>query len=351
MIIHSLEWKDNKLYLLDQTRLPGTYVYLEYSDYLKVADAIKNLVVRGAPAIGIAAAYGMLLAYQNLSRDCQDIATIEKRFLYAADTMKMARPTAVNLFWAVDEMIKVFKNTKLENIYGALLRKANEIERQDKEICSRIADQGADIFKGKKHLKILTHCNAGALATAGIGTALGVITRLHQHGQLSCAYVNETRPLLQGARLTAAELVSSQIPVRLISDSMAADVMKRKKIDAVIVGADRIAGNGDTANKIGTYGIAVLCKYHQIPFYVAAPFSTFDFSISSGKDIPIEERNPDEVRMVQGIYIAPKNIPVYNPSFDITPNELITGIITEKGALKAPYYISIKQFERSLKYE
>lgn len=322
MIIHSLEWKDNKLYLLDQTRLPGTYVYLEYSDYLKVADAIKNLVVRGAPAIGIAAAYGMLLAYQNLSRDCQDIATIEKRFLYAADTMKMARPTAVNLFWAVDEMIKVFKNTKLENIYGALLRKANEIERQDKEICSRIADQGADIFKGKKHLKILTHCNAGALATAGIGTALGVITRLHQHGQLSCVYVDETRPLLQGARLTAAELVSSQIPVRLISDSMAADVMKRKKIDAVIVGADRIAGNGDTANKIGTY-----------------------------KDIPIEERNPDEVRMVQGIYIAPKNIPVYNPSFDITPNELITGIITEKGALKAPYYISIKQFERSLKYE
>lgn len=331
MIIHSLEWKDNKLYLLDQTRLPGTYVYLEYSDYLKVADAIKNLVVRGAPAIGIAAAYGMLLAYQNLSRDCQDTATIEKRFLYAADTMKMARPTAVNLFWAVDEMIKVFKNTKLENIYGALLRKANEIERQDKEICSRIADQGADIFKGKKHLKILTHCNAGALATAGIGTALGVITRLHQHGQLSCVYVDETRPLLQGARLTAAELVSSQIPVRLISDSMAADVMKRKKIDAVIVGADRIAGNGDMANKIGTYGIAVLCKYHQIPFYVAAPFSTFDFSISSGKDIPIEERNPDEVRMVQGIYIAPKNIPVYNPSFDITPNELITGIITEKG--------------------
>ena len=263
----------------------------------------------------------------------------------------MARPTAVNLFWAVDEMIKVFKNTKLENIYGALLRKANEIERQDKEICSRIADRGADIFKGKKHLKILTHCNAGALATAGIGTALGVITRLHQHGQLSCVYVDETRPLLQGARLTAAELVSGQIPVRLISDSMAADVMKRKKIDAVIVGADRIAGNGDTANKIGTYGIAVLCKYHQIPFYVAAPFSTFDFSISSGKDIPIEERNPDEVRMVQGIYIAPKNIPVYNPSFDITPNELITGIITEKGVLKKPYYISIKQFERSLKYE
>lgn len=230
MIMHSLEWKNDKLYLLDQTRLPGTYVYLEYSDYLKVADAIKNLVVRGAPAIGIAAAYGMLLAYQNLSRDCQDIATIEKRFLYAADTMKMARPTAVNLFWAVDEMIKVFKNTKLENIYGALLRKANEIERQDKEICSRIADQGADIFKGKKHLKILTHCNAGALATAGIGTALGVITRLHQHGQLSCVYVDETRPLLQGARLTAAELVSSQIPVRLISDSMAADVMKRKKL-------------------------------------------------------------------------------------------------------------------------
>lgn len=344
----TLKWKNNKLYLLDQTKLPAIYTYVEYTDYLKVADAIQRLVVRGAPAIGVAAAYAMVLAYQKIVKKYENKNIVKEKFFDAAQVLKRSRPTAINLFWAVDEMIETFENNRSENIYDSLLQKASEIEQQDKTICRQIADNGANIFKGKNDLKILTHCNAGSLATAGIGTALGIITCLHERGQIACVYADETRPLLQGARLTAAELIHNRIPSCLIADNMAADVMKRKEIDAVIVGADRIASNGDTANKIGTYGLAVLSKYHKIPFYVAAPFSTFDFSILSGQQIPIEERDSDEIRMVQGSYIAPKDIPVYNPAFDVTPNELITGIITEKGILRAPYDISIGQFERSL---
>jgi len=254
----------------------------------------------------------------------------------------------VNLSWAVHEMIRTWDSLPKGNKLEGLTERARAIEEEDKILCSRMADHGADLFKGKKNLRILTHCNTGALATAGIGTAFGVIYRLHERGQIERVYADETRPLLQGARLTGTELMVNHIPCCLISDNMAGWVMKEKHIDAVIVGADRIAANGDAANKVGTYSLAVLCAYHHIPFYITAPFSTFDFSISSGDEIRIEERNPEEVRQIKGVYTAPKDIPVFNPAFDVAPHTLITGIITEKGVLTPPYDVAIKEYERSL---
>ena len=266
----------------------------------------------------------------------------------SADFLKSTRPTAVNLFWAIDEMTRVFTQSAEKDLYNCLEKRAGFIEEQDKKICFAIAGYGADLFKNKKKVNILTHCNAGALATAGVGTALGVIFELHRRNQIECIYVDETRPLLQGARLTATELLEGNVPCKLITDNMAAFILKNKKIDAVIVGADRIAINGDAANKIGTYGLAVLCQYHHVPFYMAAPSSTFDFSIASGSEIRIEDRNPDEIRAYQGKYFSPKSVDVCNPAFDVTPHELITGIITENGVLTSPFNISIKDFERSL---
>jgi methylthioribose-1-phosphate isomerase len=227
-------------------------------------------------------------------------------------------------------------------------KRAAAIETEDRTICSLIGENGSRLFEGKDNLQILTHCNTGALATSGIGTALGVILTLHSHNQVGCVYADETRPVLQGARLTAVELQRAGVPSKLICDNMAALVMRTQPIDAVIVGADRIAANGDTANKIGTYGLAVLAKYHNVPFYIAAPFSTFDFSIPTGNEIVIEERNPDEVRQVGGVYTAPEDMDVFNPAFDVTPHELISGIITEKGVIFHPDEISIKAYERSL---
>ena len=344
----SLKWEKGELILLDQTKLPEEISYIHCRTVERVAEAIRILSVRGAPAIGVAAAYGMVLALQEGIHQGLQGNALSDYFHEKGDLLNQARPTAVNLSWAVKEMTALFDQTEEKNLLPVLTEKAEATEREDQMLCEKMADWGASIFNGRKNLRILTHCNTGALATAGIGTAFGVIYRLHERGQLACVYADETRPLLQGARLTGTELMANHIPCRLISDNMAASVMAKSHIDAVIVGADRIAANGDTANKVGTYGLAVLCAYHHIPFYITAPFSTFNFSISTGKEIKIEEREPDEVRTYKGIYGAPKDIPVFNPAFDVTPHELITGIITEKGVLTPPYDKAIRKYERSL---
>ncbi len=348
--ILSVQWKDEELIILDQTKLPNRIEYIHAKDYKNVCDAIKCLAVRGAPAIGVAAGYAVVLAIKETLENISD--EDEKEFktviFQICDVIKNARPTAVNLSWAVSELEKVIQISSLDQVYENALCKAIAIHEQDKKICDDIASHGASIFEGKKNLTILTHCNTGALATSGVGTALGVIKRLYDLGQVECLYMDETRPLLQGARLTAFEAMKAHIPCKLISDNMAALVMATKKVDAVIVGADRIALNGDGANKIGTYGLAILAHYHKVPFYLAAPFSTFDFTIQSGKEIPIEERNPDEVRKISTVYTAPENVPVFNPAFDVVPHSLITGIITEKGVITAPFDKNIKAYERSL---
>ena len=344
----SLKWEKGELVLLDQTKLPGNISYIHCRGSREVGEAISRLSVRGAPAIGVAAAYGMVLAFKEIKKEGLSGPSLKDAFHRAARELAAARPTAVNLSWAVREMVHTFDTLPEEEALAGLIERAEAIEREDKALCSAMADHGADLFKGRKNLRILTHCNTGALATAGIGTAFGVIYRLYERGQIERVYADETRPLLQGARLTGTELMENGIPATLITDSMAGWVMKEKKIDAVIVGADRIAANGDAANKVGTYGLSVLCAYHHIPFYITAPFSTFDFSIFSGDEISIEERNPEEVRQIRGIYTAPKDMPVFNPAFDVAPHTLITGIITEKGVLTPPYDVTIKNYERSL---
>ncbi len=348
--LRSLYWKNNCLYLLDQTKLPTKISYIECHDFRTVAEAIRSLTVRGAPAIGVAAAYACVLAFRESKQKAawSDVAT---GFHEACRFIENARPTAVNLSWAVQQMEDLFVQSTPDHMEECLLSKAKAIEMADVETCRCIGRNGADLFSGRSNLRILTHCNTGALATAGIGTAFGILTVLAERNQLACVYADETRPLLQGARLTAVELIENHISCCLITDLMSAAVMRDKQIDAVIVGADRIAANGDMANKIGTYGLAVLAAYHHIPFYVAAPFSTFDFSIQSGADIVIEERNADEVRQFGGVYTAPENVPVYNPAFDVTPASLIRGIITEKGVITAPYSEHIAQYERSLFHE
>lgn len=345
--LKSLSWEDDGLRLLDQTKLPESICYKLCTSYEEVAEAIRILSVRGAPAIGVAAAYAVVLAFRECSRNAHE-PSLSENFRRACKVIRHARPTAVNLSWAVDRMSGVYQSVLPEKRGEALLEEARAIEREDVETCQAIGAHGADLFQGRKSLRILTHCNTGALATAGIGTAFGVIRTLFEKGQVECVYADETRPLLQGARLTASELVAGRIPCRLITDDMAASVLRDKRIDAVIVGADRIASNGDTANKIGTYGLAIMAAYHHVPFYIAAPFSTFDFTISSGEEIPIEERNPDEIRRIGNIYTAPKDVPTYNPAFDVTPASLIHGIITERGVLTPPYSLSIASYERSL---
>lgn len=347
--LQSLSWEGDHLKLLDQTKLPTELTYLCCQDYKSVAEAIRVLAVRGAPAIGVAAAYAVVLAYRECQKTAASLEALDISFQEACDFICHARPTAVNLSWAVHQMEDVYKTTPSGEVEKALLKRAQEIEAEDVHTCRSIGKNGADLFEGKKHLHILTHCNTGALATAGIGTAFGVIATLHERGQIDCVYADETRPLLQGSRLTATELMAGHIPCCLIADDMAASVMKLKQIDAIIVGADRIAANGDTANKIGTYGLAVMAQYHHIPFYIAAPFSTFDFSIQTGEEIVIEERNPEEIRKINGIYSAPVDVPVYNPAFDVTPATLISGIITEKGVLKPPFTQSIAAYQAMLK--
>ncbi len=350
--IQTLRWDGTNLILLDQTALPSSVSYLTCSTWESVSDAIRRLAVRGAPAIGVAAAYGLVLAAAQLNRENLSTDEYRKRFESACMQMNASRPTAVNLSWAVEKIRSLFlREGPGPGLRDRLLEEAVRIEEEDRQITEKIADCGATLFRDRKELVLMTHCNAGALATAGIGTALGVIRRLHENGQVSQVYMDETRPLLQGSRLTASELMQEKIPCCLICDDMAATVMAARKPNAVITGADRIARNGDTANKIGTYGLAVLAAYHHIPFYVAAPFSTFDFSIVSGKEITIEERPGDEIRHIRGVATAPADVPVYNPAFDITPGNLIAGIITERGVLRFPYENSIEQYERRVKNE
>ena len=326
----SMEWVDNTLVLLDQTKLPIIVEFREYTTHKAVAEAITTMVVRGAPAIGAAAAYGFVLGALEFSgEDKQEFFSWLEE---VGSTLAATRPTAVNLFWAIRRMqdkLREISELAIPEIKAALLAEAQLIAEEDILINKKIGEYGNEIIPDRA--RILTHCNAGALATVGYGTALGVIRAAQEAGKDVRVFADETRPLLQGARLTAWELMQDNIPVTLITDSMAGYLMQKGLVDVVVVGADRIAANGDTANKIGTYSVAVLAQAHEIPFYVAAPISTIDIKIANGDEIPIEERNKLEVREVFGQRVAPENVEVFNPAFDVTPAKYITGIITEKG--------------------
>ncbi|HEY3375723.1 MAG TPA: S-methyl-5-thioribose-1-phosphate isomerase [Candidatus Aquicultor sp.] len=338
----TIEWKKGKVILIDQTKLPLKEEYIETDDYMRVAEAINTLSVRGAPAIGVAAAYGVALAAQ------QSHATDTKEFIHdideAARILGETRPTAVNLFWALSRMTKkVHANDHLavSRLKRVVAEEANTIAAEELEMSRRIGKHGAELFDDGD--SILTHCNAGALATVDYGTALAPVRVAHNQGKQIEVYSDETRPLLQGARLTTWELMRDNIPVTLICDNMAGYMMSLGRISKVIVGADRITANGDVANKIGTYSVAVLAKEHNIPFYVAAPISTIDTSLAGGTEIPIEERSPDEVTTFAGVRVAPEGVAVANPAFDVTPNHLVTAIITDRGVLKPPYDKSIAE--------
>ena len=335
----ALEWKNESLFLLNQTILPEQTEWIECKSVERVGEAIKRLEVRGAPAIGVAAGFGLVLAARE--------SKSKEEFLKKALILKEARPTAVNLMWAIDKLVKKIENIAFEDYLGELEKEAQRLLEEDILMNHTMAQYGAQLFD--KPVTILTHCNTGSLATAGYGTALGVIRKLWEEEKLIEVYVDETRPLLQGARLTAYELVTEQIPANLISEKMASREKKTKKIDAIIVGADRIAQNGDTANKIGTYSLAVLAKAHNIPFYIAAPYSTFDDEIHSGGQIVIEEREGNEIRKIGEKWIAPREIETFNPAFDVTPGELITGIITDKGVFSYPYENTLKNWKENNK--
>ncbi|MEX0998758.1 MAG: S-methyl-5-thioribose-1-phosphate isomerase [Thermodesulfobacteriota bacterium] len=330
----TIEWKDNKVIMIDQTRLPNEEIYLEFETYQEVADAIKRMVIRGAPAIGVAAALGIALGAINIKTDDRNqfISKVNK----VTDIILATRPTAVNLFWAGKRMLRVLnaQEGSVKEMKMRLVEEANNILTQDIEICRNIGRVGAELIPDNS--TVLTHCNAGALATAGYGTALGVIRGANEAGKNIKVIATETRPFLQGARLTAWELDKDGISVSLITDSMVGHIMSKGMVDAVVVGADRIACNGDVANKIGTYSISILAKSHCIPFYVAAPISTIDYDCANGSLIPIEERNINEVTHILGKRIAPE-VNVYNPAFDITPNENVSSIITEKAVVKDPF--------------
>jgi methylthioribose-1-phosphate isomerase len=324
-----LHWEDNGLLLLDQTKLPGSIEYRCCRDYREVGEAIARLQVRGAPAIGVAAAFGYLLAAVNYEPVGQGL---ERHMEQAARELLDTRPTAVNLAWALDRMAEIFQKVKHEEIAqvrGALQIGALQLLDTQRDQDRRLADYGNQVVP--ERARILTYCNTGALATGGSGTALGVISCAHQSGKEIHVFVPETRPLLQGARLTAWELEQAGIPFTLVTDNMAGYLFSQGLVDLVIVGADRIVRNGDFANKIGTYGLAVLASYHQRSFYVAAPISTFDFKLGEGKEIPVEMRAPEEVRSIKGHPVSRPDAPVMNPSFDVTPHSLVTGYITECG--------------------
>jgi methylthioribose-1-phosphate isomerase len=344
-VIKTVEWTDEGVRMLDQRLLPTEEIYLTLRSYEEVAEAIKKMVVRGAPAIGVSAAMGLALgASQSVGTS---VADLEFDFNYMCDVMGGTRPTAVNLFWAIERMRSRLHRAKLET------DNVEEVKRQLVDEALRIFDE--DIASNRNlgrfggelisdGATVLTHCNAGALATAGdYGTALGVVRGARDMGKRVAVIADETRPFLQGARLTAWELSKDEIPVTLITDNMAGHVMKQGKVDVVVVGADRIASNGDTANKIGTYMVAVLAKQHDIPFYVAAPISTIDLSIPTGEEIPIEERDAREVTHMHDHRLAPVGIEVHNPAFDVTPHELITAIITDRGVARSPFDVSLRR--------
>jgi len=332
--VYPVIWHEDRVLLIDQNRLPTEYVIVEISRCDDMARAIKTMIVRGAPAIGVAAAYGMYLGAREIKTEDRDAFLTQLEDI--AQVLRQTRPTAVNLFWAIARMMKTAYETigSVEQLKASLLQTAQAIQVEDLQTCQAIGDRGLEVMPTTPHqLCILTHCNAGALATAGYGTALGVVRSAWREGRLARVYADETRPRLQGARLTSWECIQEGIPVTVITDSMAAHCMKQGLIDVVIVGADRIAANGDTANKIGTYSLAIVAKAHEVPFFVAAPLSTIDFELPSGTKIPIEERHPSEIYQIGETVVCPPGVEFYNPSFDITPAELITGIITEQGVV------------------
>ena len=327
----SIKFENDKFVFIDQTKLPLEEVYVETSDYQRIAEAIERLEIRGAPAIGISAAYAVTLSMKNLP-----LKSYKEKFNLAFKRLEQTRPTAVNLFFALNEMQKVFNQFQNhENLYDLLLAKSKEIHQNDIDFCNRIGENGAKVFTKKSN--VLTHCNTGKLATGGNGTAFNVINVAYKNGLVNIVYADETRPLLQGLRLTAFELEKNKIPFAVLTDSMAAVLMQQSKVDIVITGADRIALNGDSANKIGTYNLAVLCNFHNIPFYIAAPSTTIDRTIPTGEDIIVEYRNKSEILRIKNQQIAPENYDAFSPAFDVTPSHLITGIITEKRVNFFPY--------------
>jgi methylthioribose-1-phosphate isomerase len=341
-MIKTIEWTDSGVVMLDQRLLPTKEIYNSYTDYRDIAEAIRSMVIRGAPAIGIAAAMGIALGIKMAGTT--EIEKLDKEFDHICTTLSKTRPTAVNLFWAVERMKAVYMSSRpqgFHRISAALISEAQKMHLEDIQANRDMGRHGQELIPNGS--RILTHCNAGALATAGFGTALGVIRAAVEAGKRVQVFSDETRPLLQGARLTAWELRKDNIPVTVIADNMAGHFMQKGVIDCVIVGADRIAANGDTANKIGTFTVAVLAREHGIPFYVAAPISTLDLSIPDGSYIPIEERDPDEVRKIQGVPIAPENISVANPAFDVTPHRYVSAIITERGVARPPYKASLQE--------
>jgi methylthioribose-1-phosphate isomerase len=342
MSFRTIEWRDDSVIMIDQTRLPGEEIYNTYTDFKAVAEAIRGMVIRGAPAIGVAAAMGIALGARDIIADTHE--SFFRQLENVCDVMARTRPTAVNLFWAIERMKRVAeagRDKPLAQIRELLKAEAIRVEEEDLTICRNIGKWGATLIP--ESATVLTHCNAGGLATAGYGTALGVIRAAHEAGKNIQVFADETRPWLQGARLTAWELVKEGIPVTLISDNMAGFFMSRGEITCCVVGADRIAANGDTANKIGTYSVAVLAKENNIPFYVAAPISTLDLSLCDGGKIPIEERPIDEVTHIKGIAIAPAGIRVRNPAFDVTPARYISAIITENGIVSGDYRSGLRR--------
>jgi methylthioribose-1-phosphate isomerase len=344
-MIKTVEWTDEGVRMIDQRLLPNEEKYLTLRSCEEVAEAIKKMVVRGAPAIGVSAAMGLALGTkQAVGTNVDDL---EQDFSYFCDVMGATRPTAVNLFWAIERMRDRFRRARAsgadtDSIKEQLVEEAQEIFAADIEANRALGRFGGELIPDGA--TVLTHCNAGALATAGdYGTALGVIRGARDAGKRIAVIADETRPFLQGTRLTAWELAKDDIPVTIITDNMAGHVMKNGMVDAVVVGADRIAANGDAANKIGTYMVAVLAHRHEIPFYVAAPVSTVDLTIPSGEEIPIEEREEREVTHMRDQRLAPEGVPVHNPAFDVTPSELIAAIITDKGVARAPYTESLKR--------
>ncbi len=338
-ILQTVAWEQGRLRLIDQNALPGILRHLDYTDWREVVEAIRTMIVRGAPAIGCTAALGIAMAARNqIAAGREDFL---ERMQPIAEKFRTARPTAVNLMWAVDRLMELAYNTpgSVVDIKDALMREALKMLEEDLTANRRLGWFGADLLADNSN--ILTHCNAGALATVGYGTALGVIRAAVEMGKNVHVYADETRPRLQGMKLTAWELVQEGIPVTVIADNMAASLMRQGRVDAVVVGADRIANNGDTANKIGTYSLAVVAKHHNIPFYVAAPLSTIDRNLPTGLQIPIEQRDTREMTHIGETRIAPEGVGILNPAFDVTPAELITAIITEEGVLRPSFAHSI----------
>ena len=335
-MVETIQWTGDGVVMIDQTKLPRQEVYVTCKDYREVADAIRSMIIRGAPAIGVAAAMGIALGMQECATEAE--------FNEICETLAATRPTAVNLFWAIDRMKSVYgclRGRSLEEVRRRLLEEAQQIRLEDIAINEAIGRNGADLIPDGK--TVLTHCNAGALATAGYGTALGVIRAAVASGKSVDVFADETRPYLQGARLTVWELQQDSIPATLITDNMAGHFLHSGRIGCVIVGADRVAANGDVANKVGTYSVAVLAKENNVPFYVAAPISTLDLTLDSGEKIPIEQRAASEVTHVNGVPVAPEGIRVENPAFDVTPNRYVTAIITERGVARSPFTESLRK--------